>query len=280
MALYEDLCDNIGQYEYYRLEDTAEKKALDARLPGIVQSITSLPMQITVTDAKVEKLLDGLRDIRKSKNRLQAASFIAEVLPHLKMAKKHVDSFLADLLDLALDTKNADLENFCVSQIPAKFTPNTDRNYSWGFFAFSLFARAFLKGDEAEKEKYLHESLRLFLGKPSYGWVFSLQGHEEEVEELLGAKRTIVLKELVLEYLKKKKQDELYTLLSKAEFDWDFAHATQSGALYKTTLTLKVTDAEKITDAAKEQIKKVMYTVNPLGVPYVYHIETINYEKI
>jgi hypothetical protein len=69
MALYDDFYDNLFQYGYLR-PDEAKKQELEAKLPGIVQAIISLPLQIAVSDAKAQHLLDCLRGIRNARNRL------------------------------------------------------------------------------------------------------------------------------------------------------------------------------------------------------------------
>jgi hypothetical protein len=50
MALFDDFYDNLEEYEHKG--SNAEKQVLDAKLPGIVQSITSLLMKITVSNAR------------------------------------------------------------------------------------------------------------------------------------------------------------------------------------------------------------------------------------
>jgi hypothetical protein len=199
-----------------------------------------------------------------------------------------MDSFLADLLDLALCTKNADLENFCVSQIPIKFSPNRFRQggCAAGYFSFLLFIRAFLNGNEAEKEKYVHESLRQFLGKLDYECIYSIKNRADEVEEILKEKRPVIFKELLFEYLKKDAQNELFELLSNTEFDWETADAPTIGPadadgvcymIYLTTFTLKVPAAylEKITDNMKRQIEKILLEAR--AVTGLYPDSSINF---
>jgi hypothetical protein len=271
MALYDDFYDALCGYDYDRRtgKQVAQQEA-DAKLPGIVESIKALPLQITVSDAKAQHLLDLMDHMKiyvgNTRDMIQAGSFIAEVLPHLKVSKKYMDSLLADLLDWALYTKNVALENFCVSHIPVKFSPNKGRTWGLerGFFSFSLFIRAFLNGNEAEKEKYLHESLRQFLETPNYKYIFSIKDRADEVETILKERRPAVYKEVLLEYLKKKKQDELFDLLSNAEFNWVNVEASTVNPKISTgywnvfTLKLPAVDLEKLTDDKKKHIDSTL----------------------
>jgi hypothetical protein len=248
MALFDDFCRSL-----WGLDRTQAGE----KLPGIVASIKALPptVQITVSDSTALYILKSLRRIDDAGDRTLACSSLAEVFPHLKISKKFTDTLLAYLLDWALYTKNADLENFCVSKIPAQFSPNTSRKWGLrlGYFAFSLFMRAFLSDNEADKEKYLHESLRQFLWKPNYDYTYSIKDRAEEVEKLLKARRSIVYKELLLEYLNKKKQFELFEVLSTMEFSWELGG---KDGFEVTIITLKVPTAEleNITGETKEKI--------------------------
>jgi hypothetical protein len=85
MALFDDFYNNFEEYEHKRSNE--ERQELDAKLPGIVQSIRSLPMKITVSDSKAQHLLDRLAYLRDTGNSLQAGTVLlrgtcmAEALP-------------------------------------------------------------------------------------------------------------------------------------------------------------------------------------------------------
>jgi hypothetical protein len=272
-------------------DDLLESLKNEPAIPGVVEKITALPMEIELTDAQVGSLIDrlcfwGHTEAEIAEKQMQVLPIIMPAIPHFKMAKKKYEKLLSFALDKALLNKNVELETTCISLIPPVFSPG-------GNLAFLLFIRAFLKEDKDETEKYLYETVSQNLNNNYFSndeaLVYFLQQEElirgkvEEVKNGINRMRPIVIKDKTLEVLKKKKYKDAITIFSTAEItNYNAKNSTEteiSIGLPKEYLG-KITD--EITAQFKEALDKAVQIKtfgHEFNIGYVEKTNTVSQER-
>jgi hypothetical protein len=235
-------------------------------LPGIVEKITALPMEIKLTDAQVDNLRmrlfffgHGEPEIVEIQKRV--FPIILPAIPHFKMSKKHHDKLLSFILSAALENKDTKSQTLCVANLPPAFCPK-------GELAFYLFVRALLNGDTEETEKYLYETVVQNLDDGKYvndgaltyylQKCAPLQGRIEEAKACINRMRSVVIKNKTLEALKKNKYKDAIDIFSNAEITYfDERADTETDA----TISLPKEYVEKITDEIAARFQEALKMV-------------------
>jgi hypothetical protein len=174
MPLFDDLLANMKN---------------ESALPGLVEKIIALPMEIKLTDAQVDHLCNRLLFLGEGMTGVTLAEIterqkhvfpiIMPVIPHFKMSKKKYDKLLSFILSAAIRNKDAGVQTMCISCLPPAFCPG-------GKLAYYLFVRAFLNGDAEEMEKYLHETVVQNLDTGNYDNDKALTGYLQRDELIQG----------------------------------------------------------------------------------------------
>jgi hypothetical protein len=249
----------------------------ESALPGVVEKIIALPMEIKLTDAQVDHLRMGLfffghgePEIAEIQKRV--FPIILPAISHFKMSKKHHDKLLSFILSAALENKDTESQALCTANLPPVFC-------SGGSLAFYLFVRAFLNGDAEETEKYLYETVVQNLVDGKYvndgaltGYLQKcapLQGRIGEAKACINRMRSVVIKGKTLEALKKNKYKDAIDIFSNAEIThFDERADTETDA----TISLPKECVEKITDEIAARFQEAL--------KMVFKIERSNFKFI